>query len=538
MKHIKFLLPLSLLVAVFVGCKNEDVFDNVTSVKGEGQINPSSISLDIMSEALSTRSVETPEADDFTIEIFSQENPEFAVVKSLYKDLPEVITIPVGTYTLKAFYGDPDISADFDAPYFYGESDAFTIEANKIIDLEPIECKPANVKVSIIFDQSLLEEMSEESIVVVKVGKSGELTFDATTEAAGYFKYDENSNTLAANFVGTVQGEEFNVIKTYNDVQPGYYYQITFKLNVIDPSIEGEENTGGDSSSGGDVNTGDQNSGQDPGNTGDPENPSTKDPASGDDSTPGNNENNNSSNVTSSNTGALSIDASVIYTINTAGGEESLDPEKQEYLVDGSSWDYAGDNPFKDDDVVPDQEIPDVIPDTPTTPEDPNQGNGSETENPSPSVPETPVLTLPQIVSEDVNLSATTDISSWPEGKRLEIKILSNSPIKKFICDIDSETLTPSELKSVGLTDHLDLVNENEFWPTLQALGFPVGEDVVHSQEVDADGYYVIHFSLTNGVNGSTFVTLLNALGKATHKFIFHVENEVGESTATLALKS
>ncbi|MCH5225693.1 MAG: DUF4493 domain-containing protein [Muribaculaceae bacterium] len=572
MKNIKYFASLFIAGSLLVGCKSEDVFDKNLDSRGEGQLNTSSISLDIVSEALSTRGLETPTADDFTIEVYDQNNPEISLLKSLYKDLPELVSIPVGTYNIKAFYGDSDVTAEFDAPYFFGETQDVTIEANKITDIEPIECKPANVKVSIIFDESLLEEMSGDSKVVVKVGKSGELTFDADTEEAGYFKYDENSNTLAANFIGTVQGEEFNVIKTYNDVQPGYYYQITFKLNVIDPSIEGDPNTGDDNPSdpgSGDDNNGDDNNQgggeqedpqgpQQPGSS-DPEKPnnggSTEDPGTDEpNNNPGNSQNpGNSGSQQSSNKGGLSIDASVIYTVNTAGGEESLDPENQEYLVDGSSWDYAGDHPFNDDDVKPDDKVEDKIPEekpsenpTPSEPENPgNQGGGqgqggnSQPENPPVDpTPELPVLTPPQLVSDDVDLTTITDISNWPAGKRLEVKILTNSPIKKFICNIDSDQLDKETLEGVGLTDELDLVNENELWPTLRGLGFPVGEEVTNPKEMDENGNYVIHFSLTNEVDGMTFVYLLNALGSGTHKFIFHLENEAGESTGTLAIKS
>lgn len=570
MKNIKYLAALFIAGSLLFGCKSEDVFDNNPGEQGEGQINASSISLDIVSEALSTRSVNTPTADDFTIEVCPQNNPEAPVIKKVYKDLPELISIPVGSYTIKAYYGDNDITAEFDSPYFYGESSTVTIEANKITDIEPIECKPSNVKVSILFDESLLKEMSDDSKVVVKVGKSGELTFDADTEAAGYFKYDENSNTLAANFIGIVQGEEFNVIKTYNDVLPGYYYQITFKLNVIDPSIEGDPNTGGDGNEDpgeGDNNNpggGEQEGPQDPqqpgssdpekpGNGDQTEDPGTENPGSNpsNPSNPGNSDNQQT--PSPSNKGGLKIDASVIYTVNTAGGEESLDPENQEYLVDGDSWDFAGDNPFNDDDVKPDDKVEDKVPeekpsDDPSQnqPENPgNQGGGegqggnSQPENPpvDPS-PELPVLTPPQLVSDDVDLSTITDISNWPEGKRLEVKILTNSPIKKFICNIDSDQLDKETLEGVGLADELDLVNENELWPTLRGLGFPVGEEVTNPKEMDDNGNYVIHFSLTNEVDGMTFVYLLNALGSGTHKFIFHLENEAGESTGTLAIKS
>ena len=550
MKAIKYIIGSLLFVSLLTGCKSEEDFSGGVTEEGEGQILASSIALDIISEALSTRSVGTPTADDFTIEICRSSNENIAAVKMLYSQLPEVLTLPVGSYTVKAYYGDPDIAAAFDAPYFYGEVKDVNVQANKIVDVDPIECKPANVKVSIIFDETLRKEMSEDSKVVVKVGESGELTFTATTESAGYFKYVENSNTLAANFIGEVQGEDFNVIKTYSDVQPGYYYQITFKLNVMDPGMEEDPNQGEQP---GDPNGGQGDDTRDPQ---EPENPSTPDDPQG----PGNSGDNNDpgadnpsqpenpgSDDKPSNSGSLKIDATVIYTVNTEGGEESLDPDFQEYLKDGNSWDFSGDHPFDDDDVTDEPNVEDKVPEVkpdPSDPDDGNEGNGgngqggnTKPDEPSDPTPEQPVMTPPQVVSDDVDLNTVTNITGWPDGKRLEIKILSKSKIKKFICNIESEQLNKETLEGIGLSDELDLVNENDLWPTLRGLGFPVGSDVTDPQEVDADGNYVIHFSLTNEVDGFTFVYLLNALGAGTHKFVFHLENEAGESTATLALE-
>ena len=83
--------------------------------------------------------------------------------------------------------------------------------------------------------------------------------------------------------------------------------------------------------------------------------------------------------------------------------------------------------------------------------------------------------------------------------------------------DIESTTLTPSELEAVGLAAHLDLAYPGELRSLLEGLGFPVAENVV--------GQHELTFDITQ------FGGLLGALGAGTHKFVMTVEDEAANVT-------
>lgn len=153
--------------------------------------------------------------------------------------------------------------------------------------------------------------------------------------------------------------------------------------------------------------------------------------------------------------------------------------------------------PVKEEEIIADPE-----PSTPDTPEP--QPNG-------PTIKATAFdIDEPQIINENLII---------------KVEVTSESPLKGFTVDIESTTLTPSELEAVGLATHLDLANPGNFRPQLEGLGFPVAENVV--------GQTAISFDIT------PFGSMLAALGAGTHKFIMTATDEAGNTTEkTLTLIS
>lgn len=443
-----------------VSCKNEDPF-SYDFEEGTGRILTSGISVEVKTEEASTRAA-VPDTKDFIVSFCEIKTPNEPYQQFTYSDMPEVVILPVGEYVVKAYYGDDSIVADFDAPAYYGESQTIKVENGKIYEVtDPLICTLYNVRVSVSFDEELKKVMGDDVKVSVEVGESGSLDFTAKTQGDGFFRYDENSNTLAATFSGTVNGAKITEIKNYDNVKRGTYYHLSFKLHGVE--IVGDE------------------PGVNPGPT-QPNQPEEE---------PGNT------------SGNIIIDASVTFKDHSSEGGLNVDPEREEYLED-ERFPNSGGNPGTEE--------PD---DNPQQPENPGEQNE-----------------LPSLVSDDVDLSTTTDISNWAEGQSLAVKILTPTKLSKFVCTIDSSTLTPEELESVYLKSELDLINDTDLFEDLSGLGFPVGEDITNPKEQDENGNYVIIFDITQ------FVKMLNALGEGTHNFIFDLVNEAGETIQTLKLKS
>lgn len=244
MKKIKYIYMTAALAAIFTSCSQEAPFS--AQEENTGRILTSNLSVEVKSDEMLVRSEsDLPSPKDFTIEFCKADNLNTSVKKyDTMKSMPEVVSLPVGDYVIKAYYGGVygtnGEAAAFDKPYYYGVSNTISVEANKILDnFEPITCSLANVKVSVIFDSALANAMSADSKVSVKVGESGTLDFTKDTQNAGYFEFVNGSNSLVATFSGKVNGSSIIETKTYDNVKAGNYYKITFRLHVIDPNDPG-----------------------------------------------------------------------------------------------------------------------------------------------------------------------------------------------------------------------------------------------------------------------------------------------------------
>lgn len=233
------------LLTFGAGCSKDLPFDGPGAENGA--ISRSAIDVSVNTAEYIVRAVSVDVND--VIVSFIPDGETDPYVSYRYGDMEEIVTLPVGVYTAVASYGDNETAA-WEAPYYTGSSSKFNVLADKVTtEIDPIVCTLSNVKVSILFDDALTAVLGTDTKVSVKVGESGELDFTAAdVDRTGYFRFDANTspdtkNTLAATFDGMVQGARVVESKTYNDVAPGNYYRITFRLHA-------HENSPGNASAG------------------------------------------------------------------------------------------------------------------------------------------------------------------------------------------------------------------------------------------------------------------------------------------------
>ena len=189
-----------------------------------GQILTSSVSLEFINEELQSRAGTDVNLADFTV-AFRKNAETVAYVEYKYSEMPEVVSLPAGTYRVEAYYGS-DVDAEWESPYYYGIADPITVTAKKIATLEkPIKCKLNNVKVSVEYDESLKALMADDASVNVKVGATANLKFAKNENRSGYFKHN---TTMVAEFIGKVNNQDAKSHRQYDDVKPGTHYHILF----------------------------------------------------------------------------------------------------------------------------------------------------------------------------------------------------------------------------------------------------------------------------------------------------------------------
>lgn len=231
-----------------------------------------------------TRAVTAAELDAYTVEIWNAAGEKVTSFKygerennyttSAYDSSRKGVSVPVGTYTVKAY--SAETPAESDTPQYAGES---VVEVSKeTVTNASIVCKLSSVKVSVRFDPILASLITDatQSRMVLGSQTTSEYTFtgrpvtpeadDAAVseglskmawDAEGGFRYlrpNEAANPLTLYLTTTYNGSAIKdqALPVVGDAKPGEWRKITVKLENGDSGtiyikvevstwVEGEE---------------------------------------------------------------------------------------------------------------------------------------------------------------------------------------------------------------------------------------------------------------------------------------------------------
>lgn len=235
-----YIYSLLMAGAVLAGCSSENPFTGEEEENGVGVFSKDALNLDVRTEETIKQKAPTRAGndeinlDDFKI-VFNNASTGEAYTSYRYADMPDIVELPAGTYTIYAEYGEDQVAAH-ESPYYVGRSDEFVISSKSITsDIGTIQCNLNNVKTSVYFDPTLVQHMDDNAYVEVKLGNysTSSLRFNkehSKNGTAGYFKAGSET-TLVATFKGNIDGYEVNETKTLNGVAAGNHYRFTFKLH-------------------------------------------------------------------------------------------------------------------------------------------------------------------------------------------------------------------------------------------------------------------------------------------------------------------
>lgn len=343
-----------------------------------------------------------------------------------YIDMPGTVELAEGVYTVSVRSHDLQ-KAEWEKPYFAGESAEFRVEANKLTEVEPITCTFRSLKVSVVFGEKLRAAMESDVKVTVVANDEGRLEYLPSDGRAGYFATVDGSATLVATFTGTVKGRQENFFRTYTGVKAGQHRIIKYELGADLPM-------GFISDSG------------------------------------------------------LSIDVTyedvaIDGTVNP-GGEDALPDDDEPGTLPGLGGD---DNPDSGDDDDPDAQA---------------------------------AITFTGTIEDGATYYNTDFVDeSGSVLKEAEVYITCAKGCADLVVNINSNTLTPDVLESVGLSADFSLVTSTQFFEALGGLGLPCGSDVVGVSTP-------IKFNITQ------FMSLLGIYAKGTSVFTLTVTDQDGNSKA------
>ena len=163
--------------AMLVACDREEI----PPARGIGfmQLN---LGLDVQNVGGRVEAIDT---DTWTVIIYNQAQ-EVVVQWDDFSDVPSRIPLPEGIYTV--FVSSEDNLVGFDAPYYEGTSDPFTIVKGDVVGVT-VTAELANVKVTILYSSAVQADFSGWSTQVSSA--SGNLLFDKDELRSGYFPAGE-----------------------------------------------------------------------------------------------------------------------------------------------------------------------------------------------------------------------------------------------------------------------------------------------------------------------------------------------------------
>ncbi|MDE7374304.1 MAG: DUF4493 domain-containing protein, partial [Odoribacter sp.] len=145
-----------------------------------------------------------------------------------YEDMPEIVSIPAGKYTIEAFNGEQ--KSGFDSPYYYGSKD-IEIGIQEFTDAQVV-CRLACVKVSVEFTDLFLNNV-EDAVCLICTHDGVNLQFDETEARAGYIAVPADS-VLEVHVRGyyVEDGTEVRVMYPIKPVASQQWHKIALSVNT------------------------------------------------------------------------------------------------------------------------------------------------------------------------------------------------------------------------------------------------------------------------------------------------------------------
>lgn len=238
MKNI-FLICLTLMVVLFTfsACHSEKMETGATDVTGQLSLASMKMEVDLKVDTVYPQSRAGVEVSNFLLTIKNSQGEQ--VEQYTYSEMPEIISLPVGTYTVVASSAEAATNG-FDVPFYTGSTN-ITIKENELTEVTSLTCKLANVMISVEYDEELRKLMGEDVVTTVKIGENS-LDIPSSETRKGYLIAPDSVGSMDITLKGTIDGESVTEVKRVDNVQAGQYNIIKYVLSPVD---DGNNNVGG-----------------------------------------------------------------------------------------------------------------------------------------------------------------------------------------------------------------------------------------------------------------------------------------------------
>ena len=222
----------------FSACHSEKMETGTTDVTGQLSLASMKMEVDLKVDTVYPQSRAGVDVSNFLLTIKNSQGEQ--VEQYTYSEMPEIISLPVGTYTVVASSAEAATNG-FDVPFYTGSTEQFTIKENELTEVSALTCRLANVMISVEYDEELRKLMGEDVVTTVKIGDNS-LDIPSSETRKAYLIAPASAGSMDITLKGTIDGESVTEVKRVDNVQAGQYNIIKYVLNSVD---DGTNSNGG-----------------------------------------------------------------------------------------------------------------------------------------------------------------------------------------------------------------------------------------------------------------------------------------------------
>lgn len=226
MKKIAYIFASAVTVLAMTGCSDSY---NAQDAAGEGSII---LKASVDSDMKMSRAVEDDEKAHLeeTLKVWISSSKGLVRQYIGLENVPaERIWLVGGGYVAEAWSGD-SVPASFDKRYFKGREE-FTVAAGSVAQVNLV-CKIANTAVSVNYEETIDNVLSDYKLTVSQTYSSGKLVWEGRDSRRGYFMMNSRDHDLNYTISGTKQdGSTFTYEGKIENAKPATEYVLNVKYN-------------------------------------------------------------------------------------------------------------------------------------------------------------------------------------------------------------------------------------------------------------------------------------------------------------------
>lgn len=232
----------------FSACHSEKMETGATDVTGQLSLASMKMEVDLKVDTVAyPQSRAGVDVSNFLLTIKNSQGEQ--VEQYTYSEMPEIISLPVGTYTVVASSAEAATNG-FDVPFYTGSTEQFTIKENELTEVSALTCRLANVMISVEYDEELRKLMGEDVVTTVTIKektqdmiiKEYSLDIPSSETRKAYLIAPASVSPMDITLKGTIDGEFVTEVNRVDEVQAGQYNIIKYTLSPVD---DGNNSVGG-----------------------------------------------------------------------------------------------------------------------------------------------------------------------------------------------------------------------------------------------------------------------------------------------------